>query len=657
MNKQTFNVLREIIVSGDNVITIDKLSDKINVSKRMIYNYYKDIEFYCAMIGLNDVISFDNGKIIVNHDREKIDYLSGSIESVGFSQYRLDADERKNMIIISLATCYEPIKIDYFQESLFISKNTINTDIKNVKEYFNSVGVGFEKNKKNGLLLNCSEAKRTEIIIDIINSMDAIDEYYLQSPINPCISYLMNYLKINKYRYSVGKIIKEAEDETNCKLSDYYYFKAVFIITILLSRMENGFVLKCSLGQLKEHKNIFTEVLSEKMKDQLNITDDGIRFFHYVLSKFRIKIQVNNKADNPKYINTIIHEFLLKLNESYKVNFYADKVLLEYLNAHIIACYHRVLLNESIDNPYLKQIHDKYSKDYEIIKSNIYVIENGLNISLNDGEIAYILLHILTALERYRQQKLPTIALICGSGMATGNFVAVQIKKHFKCNTVVFSAIHDIDQTENLDDIDLIVSTIPLQMKNIDVLVVNAVLQEKDFNNIYNKLNKNKIIEGNEVQSEHFELTGLDIIRSLFDVNRIEMDLDVSDWKEAIIKVGEKLLWEQMITPNYIHQMINLMQKNGPYMVIAPHIALVHAAPGDGVIKPAIAIVRLKHGVSFGKEGFDPVNILVCCAIEDSPKYINALMRIMSIVKNPLFLEKVLAAKKAQEVYDLFFNY
>ena len=84
---------------------------------------------------------------------------------------------------------------------------------------------------------------------------------------------------------------------------------------------------------------------------------------------------------------------------------------------------------------------------------------------------------------------------------------------------------------------------------------------------------------------------------------------------------------------------------------------MVHAAPGDGVIKPAIAIVRLKHGVSFGKEGFDPVNILVCCAIEDSPKYINALMRIMSIVKNPLFLEKVLAAKKAQEVYDLFFNY
>ena len=655
MNKQTFNILREILVSKEQTLTIEKLSEIMNVSQRMIYNYCNDISFYCSQIGLNDFISFNDGYVVVKQDADKIDYLSRSVEAMGFDEYRLNTDERKNIIIILLASSYEPIRTDYFQESLFISKNTINADIKNVKEYFEKAKVVFDKNKRNGLLLCCDELKRIEIIIDIIYNMDAIEEFYLNSPVNPAVSYLMNYLKVNKYRYIVGKIIKETEDETNCKLTDYYYFKLIFIISIILSRTEAGFILKTSSVTHKS-KDIFIDVLIEKMKDQLNICVDGINFFNYILSKYRIKIQPDDKIDNPKYINTIIQEFLFNLNEYYKVNLNKDGVLLDYLNAHILACYHRILSNESIDNPYLQQIHDKYTKDFQVIKDNIYVIENGLNIPLNDGEIAYILLHILTALERCSKQVLPTIALICGSGVATSNFVAEQIKKHFKCNIIILNAIHDLEQLDNQTNVDLIVSTIPLQKQDTDVLVVNAVLQEKDFGNIYRSLDKYKIQINPEFQYENNDSKGYEVVKSLFDISRIELDVEVSDWKDAIIKVGEKLLWEEMITPNYIHHMINLVLKNGPYMVIAPHIALVHASPNDGVKRPGVSIVRLKEPVNFGKEEFDPIQVIVCCAIEDSPQYINALMKVMSIIKHPHFIKKVMSAKCPQEIIELFYN-
>ena len=54
--------------------------------------------------------------------------------------------------------------------------------------------------------------------------------------------------------------------------------------------------------------------------------------------------------------------------------------------------------------------------------------------------------------------------------------------------------------------------------------------------------------------------------------------------------------------------------------------------------------------MKFGKEGFDPVSVIICSTIEDSPEYVNALMKVISMAKNPQFLEHV---KKAQSAYDI----
>ena len=49
----------------------------------------------------------------------------------------------------------------------------------------------------------------------------------------------------------------------------------------------------------------------------------------------------------------------------------------------------------------------------------------------------------------------------------------------------------------------------------------------------------------------------------LFDINRIKLDVEASDWQQAIIKSAEDMLWQNMITPNYVHQMINLVKNMG----------------------------------------------------------------------------------------------
>ena len=67
-----------------------------------------------------------------------------------------------------------------------------------------------------------------------------------------------------------------------------------------------------------------------------------------------------------------------------------------------------------------------------------------------------------------------------------------------------------------------------------------------------------------------------------------------------------------------------------------------------------LSLIRLKKPVKFGKEEFDPVSVVICCAIEDTPLYVNALMQLLTIIKNPTFMERVNSAVSAKQIYEFF---
>ena len=61
-------------------------------------------------------------------------------------------------------------------------------------------------------------------------------------------------------------------------------------------------------------------------------------------------------------------------------------------------------------------------------------------------------------------------------------------------------------------------------------------------------------------------------------LNNIRCKVTVKDWKDSIQQVGELLILDQTITDEYISAMIDSVNTYGPYMVLMPGFALVHAA-------------------------------------------------------------------------------
>jgi mannitol/fructose-specific phosphotransferase system IIA component (Ntr-type) len=131
----------------------------------------------------------------------------------------------------------------------------------------------------------------------------------------------------------------------------------------------------------------------------------------------------------------------------------------------------------------------------------------------------------------------------------------------------------------------------------------------------------------------------------------IAVNVKTDCWKDAIRKAGDLLLATDNIEERYIDAMIERVKELGPYIVIAPQIAMPHARPEDGVKHTSIAIMTLENGVNFGHEKNDPVNLLIVLAAVDNKAHIEALAKLMEVLGDQKKLDSILNSKSSKELY------
>jgi len=114
----------------------------------------------------------------------------------------------------------------------------------------------------------------------------------------------------------------------------------------------------------------------------------------------------------------------------------------------------------------------------------------------------------------------------------------------------------------------------------------------------------------------------------------IEIDLYAHDWKDALNKAGQLMLKQDMITEDYIREMIEAIEQYGPYVAIAPHIALAHSAPGPSVKIAGISLSILKEPVKFHHETNDPIKLLFILAAKDGEGHLSFIKDLVNLLSN-----------------------
>ena len=145
-------------------------------------------------------------------------------------------------------------------------------------------------------------------------------------------------------------------------------------------------------------------------------------------------------------------------------------------------------------------------------------------------------------------------------------------------------------------------------------------------------------------------------IKELLPVERIAIGVPVNDWESAVRVVGRLLVDTGVAEERYIEGMITTTKELGPYIVIAPGVAIPHSRPEDGVISTALAFASLDPPVNFGNEANDPVRILFALAALDHTEHVEALKGIAEILTDQELFEQLLNAETITDVTAILYD-
>lgn len=134
-------------------------------------------------------------------------------------------------------------------------------------------------------------------------------------------------------------------------------------------------------------------------------------------------------------------------------------------------------------------------------------------------------------------------------------------------------------------------------------------------------------------------------------VKNIQLKITANDWQQAIRAAGELLISGQYTTEDYTQEMIEAVETLGPYIVVAPGLALAHSRPAPSVLKTGLSLVTLAEPVCFGSEENDPVDIVFALCATDNHSHIQIISQLVQFLDDE---QNIALLKNATDVHTLY---
>jgi len=143
------------------------------------------------------------------------------------------------------------------------------------------------------------------------------------------------------------------------------------------------------------------------------------------------------------------------------------------------------------------------------------------------------------------------------------------------------------------------------------------------------------------------------VVAARLSPDRVRTNVYAKDWRDVVTQTGAFLEEKGFVEARYTTAMLELLAELGPYMVIAPGVALLHARPGSGVLAPGVVVLTLAQPVRFGHSENDPVWLVIGLAATDPSSHIDALTEIATCLAEPGVLNSLRTAQTPESVVEI----
>ena len=532
MNTRALSIIKILLNSVEPVSSL-ALSQEIGCSTKTIQNEIKEVNKElknCEIVSIRGIGYKIEGNI------DDIDIKNSDLYDYDRVEYII-----KKIINIS-STDKDTIKLEDLADSMYVSLSTVKNDLKEVKKILNEYNLKISSKHKQGI---CIEASEEDIIKFIINYSNKVD-----NSLN-----IKDFLNNNiiENLFSIKKILLDTLSYENMILTDNEFKNIVNYISIYLSR------------------------------NNTNQSD----FIKEYIKKYKSKKEKPISEDEQLLIRKAIKEFCRDLNIATSINLSHDKIFEECLFNHICNLYKRADLGINQYEITAGEIKLKYPFPFELGKIAKKTIEKNLNMEISEDEVENIALHIGGALERIDkrdEKKVYKTIIVCTSGVGTSMLIKSKLENIFKGKLEIIKVIPSylIDYI-NVLDIDFVISTVEVNLENVNVIKVSPMLTDKEI----------KLIEKYiETENVYIDLD----IQNLFSSELFFKDIK-AETRSQVIDIMSKKLVEKGYIDDTMRQSY-FERETIATTEIGNMVAIPHGAKGE-VYENKVAIGILKEPISW----------------------------------------------------------
>lgn len=682
MKARCIDILK-IFINNSEVLAYD-LANKFNISKRMIRYDIDEINSFLKENKFNEIDKKPNSPLKFLISEEEKERLLVLINDFNNKNYIFSSEERINILLYEILSSNNECTYNNLMKKLDISKTTLTSDIRKVKEYLKLYNLKIIKISNKGFKVSGEERLIRKSMNDLLTNDN---KYNIINTLEKLYNNENNIRNLNKFNIStenliyIKGIVNEVEEEFGV-FSEDDFMNLVIAIFIIISRgslNEENLIFEnkgFDINYKREYKSAF--YLGKKIEEKFNI-----KINEHDIDKITSIILAGSKADKNIFSSqdyfeacAVAGSIIDNLQEKFDNNFKFDNNLYESFVNHLKSLIFRIKYNIKSKNPILDTIMTNYKEEFYLSKEVCSFIDKKYKTSVSDDEIGYIVMYIKAASQNINKEiedKVKNVIIVCQGGLATGRLIESKIKKDFNVNIIAVTSIHSLEVYLKETDIDLIITSLEMNSKhNVEVIKVNPLITQRDMDNLEKRLLKKedkkldsikeilKIIESNcEILNRDNLIDELNnfikgrelkegYLKDYLNEDFIQLNLEAEDWIDAIKKSSLPLLEKNIINNIYVEDMINNVEKFGPYIVVDDLIAIPHSKPSENVNDFGVAITTFKEGITLGEHR--NVKIFITIASSNNKNHVGIIKEIMTIIEDEENIYNMISAKDKNDI-------
>ena len=676
VKKRYFEIINLVLNSNDE-ITVKDISNLYNITERSIRYDIDELNVFFQEKNNRDIIEINNNRLKILYSGNEIEEI---VRNIKVKEYFLSENERVNILAYEIFLVKNEFILQYFTEKYNLSKTTVRYSLKELNKIVDEYSLVIDMNNNKGYKIIGSEVNIRKYMINILrkyikNTKEKNIEY---NPLEKIIQKFLKKSRIEESKNLINKIL----DYTEKTISDEAFETLQLFLFISQIRNENGHEIeedvenKIFLSKTLEFikiKKILEKVKSIKEKDIYYFVD-------FFLGSYSYNLEYSYFL-NWILIESLIDQFIKLLSDKLEVNITEDKILRKELLNHIKPTIYRMKNKFKLTESILSEVKKQYMELFIKTKSSLKIISDFIDLSFDEDEAAFITVMIQRAIMRNNPSTLlkkdPNILIVCGLGYSSSRFLYENINNRFQVNIIDIIPFNQLENYNYLKKADIIISTLDFKLDGMDVITVNAVMNEKDILKLKNyglpeKKSKIKLSEllsiirkvsdetelkkqlmrnfGENIYDDMGEKseTGKSFVELLSEKS-IKLNVAANNLDEVIEITGQTMIESGLVKEEYTDELKNQIIQYGKYILIGDKTILPHGQLLKNVKETGFSLITLKKGIDFfGSE----IKIVICLASRNKDEHLRAILELNRYLKNPDFENELLNKESPEEIAD-----